>query len=223
MIAGACETARECIPELALGRVDGAERAEVLLHVHGCARCQAILDEHSGVADLLAQLAPEVEPPAGFDRRVLRAMRPSTGREWRSIRRRALVVGGAAAAAAILSLTIVRVVDANRVSEQASAPASALRTAPMVGNGGLPVGRVVVSAGNPASAVVTINYALPDGAYELQLTADDGTVTRGVGTVEVTAGRGAWKGSLAIPAKGGVLAMVDAAGAPVCHARLHSV
>lgn len=221
MIAGSCETVRECIPELALGRVDGAERAEVLLHVHGCARCQAILDEHSGVADLLAQLAPEAEPPAGFDRRVLGAVRGSTGREWRSIRRRALVVGGVAAAAAILSLTIVRVVDANRVSEQASAPA--LRTAPMVGDGGLPVGRVVVSVGNPASAVVTINYALPDGAYELQLTADDGTVTRGVGTLEVAAGRGAWKGSVAIPAKGGVLAMVDAAGTPVCHARLRSV
>jgi hypothetical protein len=218
MIAGSCDTARERIPELALGRLEGAERAEVLLHVHGCARCQAILDEFSGVADLLARSAPEAEPPPGFDRRVLAAMHGGRARDWRSVRRRVLVIAGAAAAAAILSVAVVRIIDAGRVSDQASAPA--LLTIPMIGGGGLPVGRVVVSAGSPASVVVTVDYALPNGVYELRLQTTTGTVTRGVGTLTVADGRGTWTGTLPIPRTGTVLAMVDASGMPVCQARL---
>ncbi len=177
MSTAPCDAARERIPELALGHLDGAERAEVLLHVHGCARCQAIVDDSSGVADLLAQLAPEAEPPAGFEQRVLREMHGGRPRDWRSIRRRVLVVGGAAAAAAILSIVVVRVIDAGRSTEQASTPttvAPALQTVPMVGAGGLPVGRVVVSDGTPASLVVTVDYALPDGDYGLELHTTDG-------------------------------------------------
>jgi len=219
VIAGSCDTARERIPELALGRLDGAERAEVLLHVHGCARCQGILDEFSGVADLLARSAPEAEPPPGFDRRVLAAMGSRRSGDRRGLRRRALVIGAVAAAAAILSVAVVRIVDAGRAGDQASAPA--LETAPMIGGGGLTVGRVVVSSNEPASVVVTVDYALPDGVYRLQLQTNTGTVTRGVGTIAVTGGRGTWTGTVAIPRTvPTALTMVDASGMPVCSARL---
>jgi len=217
MIAGNCDTARERIPELALGRLDGAERAEVLLHVHGCAPCQAVLDDFNGVADLLARSAPEAEPPPGFDRRVLAVIRSGRSVDRWNLRRRALAIGAVAAAAAILSVAVVRIVDADRAGEQASSPA--LRTAPMVGGGGLTVGRVVVSSGAPASVVVTVDYALPDGAYGLQLRATPGTVTHGFGTLTVTDGRGTWTGTVAIPRRG-ALVVVDASGMPVCEARL---
>ena len=225
MIAGSCSTARERIPELALGGLDGAERAEVLLHVHGCARCQGVLDDFSGVADLLTLGAPEAEPPPGFDRRVLAAMAGGRARDWRSMRRRALAIGGVAAAAAILSVAVVRIVDAGRATDrtggQASAPA--LQTAPMIGGGGLTVGRVVVSSNRPASVVVTVDYALPDGAYVLQLQTATGTVSQAVGAITVTNGAGTWKGTVAVPrAIPTVLAMVDATGMRVCEAQLAS-
>jgi hypothetical protein len=222
MIAGSCDTARELIPELALGRLDGAERAEVLLHVHGCPRCQAILDDFNGVADLLSRSAPEAEPSAGFDRRVLVAMRSGRSADRRSLRRRVLAIGAVAAAAAILSVAVVRIVDAGRGGEQASSPA--LRTAPMVGGGGLTVGRVVVASGRPASVVVTVDYALPDGAYQVELLATPGATDGVVGTIAVANGQGSWAGTVPLPPTGPtILALLDAGGRRVCHARLEPV
>ena len=69
-----CAEAREQAPELALGTLGGAERAEVILHVNGCARCQAYVDEFTEVADALPLLAPEAEPSPGFEDRVLAAI-----------------------------------------------------------------------------------------------------------------------------------------------------
>ena len=219
MIAGTCEMARERIPELALGLLDGAERAEVLLHVHGCARCQTVLDDFNGVADLLALSAPEAEPPPGFDRRVLSAMRSARRVDRQRFRRRALAIGAVAAAAAILSVAVVRIVDAGRAGDEASSPM--LRTAPMIGGGGLTVGRVVASSSTPASVVVTVDYALPDGEYGLRVQTATGSVARGVGTITVSGGGGTWKAAVAIPSTvPTVLMMVDASGNPVCEARL---
>ena len=72
--AMSCAQVRELAPELALGILSGAERAEVLLHVNGCARCQAYVAELTEAADVIPQLAPEAEPPLGFEGRVLRRL-----------------------------------------------------------------------------------------------------------------------------------------------------
>jgi len=61
-----CAASREAAPELALGILDGDERAEVLLHLATCPRCQRYVSELAGLADGLSRLAPELEPPAGF-------------------------------------------------------------------------------------------------------------------------------------------------------------
>src|SRR2546423_14782415 len=80
-----CAEVRELAPELALGILGGAERAEVGLHVNGCARCQAYVAELTEAADAIPQLGPEAEPPAGFEARVMRRLgegeRP-TPRRW---------------------------------------------------------------------------------------------------------------------------------------------
>src|SRR5947207_1025228 len=110
MSAYSCAQLRDVAPELALGVLGGAERAEALIHVNGCARCQALVTELTEVADLLPLLAPEHEPPAGFERRVLaagRADRRRTTRRW------VAAIAAAAAAAAITSITAVRVIDAH--------------------------------------------------------------------------------------------------------------
>ena len=67
-----CAEVREFAPELALGILGGAERAEVVFHVNGCARCQAYVAELTEAADAIPQLVPEAEPPPGFEARVLR-------------------------------------------------------------------------------------------------------------------------------------------------------
>ena len=136
-----CAAVEERAAELALGVLDGADRAAVLEHLASCAQCRSTVGELAEVADVLPELAPEVEPPAGFQGRVLAAMR---GDRRRALRRRVMAVGvAAAAAAAILSVVTVRVIDANRSDHVEASPA--LRSVAMVGGQGKTVGRLVVA------------------------------------------------------------------------------
>jgi len=66
-----CAEARELIPELAAGVAAGDERARALGHLSGCAECRRELAGTAEVVDELLLLAPEHEPPAGFERAVL--------------------------------------------------------------------------------------------------------------------------------------------------------
>src|SRR6059058_3689151 len=70
-----CAGIRALLPELALGIADGEERARALEHLGGCAECRRELDELSAIADELVALAPEREPPAGFEGRVIERLR----------------------------------------------------------------------------------------------------------------------------------------------------
>ena len=135
-----CADVREVAPEFALGVLDGEQRSEVLLHLDHCTACQRQVGELSETADSLVLLAPEAEPPAGFERRVLAAMDDSVRRRrWRTAR----LVAVTAAAAVIISVVTVRIVDQAR---EPSVPiaASAAQTVPMVGDNGTKVGRVDV-------------------------------------------------------------------------------
>jgi hypothetical protein len=207
-----CATVRDAAPELALGILDGAERAELLLHVAGCPRCQTYVSELSGVADGLARLAPEVEPPAGFSRRVDAAIRGGRRRRLRRWGTAAM----AAAAAAILAIVVVRVVDTGSSSSPVAAPA--IRTVAMIGANNIHVGRVAVSGSAPASLAVNVDYSLPDGTYRLELDAPGGA-DRHVGSITVTGGHGQWTGRASLPTQAGAtLDMVSTGGTVVCQA-----
>ena len=69
-----CAQVRELAPELALGILGGAERAEVVLHLNDCARCQVYVAELTEAADVIPQLVSEAEPPLA-------------GRPWNAHRR----------------------------------------------------------------------------------------------------------------------------------------
>jgi hypothetical protein len=93
-----CAELEELAAELALGTVSGAERAGALDHLAGCAACRALVEDLAGVADRLLLLAPVIEPPPGFESKVLARMGVAPVRELRPTRRRRLVVGIAAVA-----------------------------------------------------------------------------------------------------------------------------
>jgi hypothetical protein len=72
--------------ELALGLLSGPERAEALAHLEGCGPCRIAVEELADVADRLLLLAPEAEPPAGFETGVLaRAGAPTAARRPRRV------------------------------------------------------------------------------------------------------------------------------------------
>jgi hypothetical protein len=66
-----CLRTDELIPELAFGIAAGDERAPALGHLARCVRCRGGLESAAAVADGLLLLAPEREPPPGFESRVL--------------------------------------------------------------------------------------------------------------------------------------------------------
>jgi predicted anti-sigma-YlaC factor YlaD len=209
-----CADVREQAPEFALGLLDGDTRAEVVHHIDGCPACRTVVLELAETADAMVLLAPEAEPPAGFERRVMDQITGGARRaRWRTTRLVALV----AAAAVIISVVTVRVVESTR-----SDPVAAVAMVPMVGNGGVTVGQVEVNdpgTGAGTRLAVTVDYALPDGDYRVVL-APDQAAHRVLGTMAVAGGRGAWSGSTSLPDGATDLLLVDNAGTVPCSATL---
>lgn len=120
-----CAAIRAALPEIALGLADGEERAQILEHVARCSGCRRELDELASLADDLIALAPDLEPPPGFESRVLRrlATRPtrrSSGR--RRLRRVALAaVLPAVAAATALVVNVSHRADLRLASQYRAA------------------------------------------------------------------------------------------------------
>src|SRR5262245_61612006 len=79
-----CDEIRGLTAEVALGVADGEARASVLDHVVECSDCRQELEELTALADEMVVLAPEHEPPLGFELRTIRRLQPrSERRRWR--------------------------------------------------------------------------------------------------------------------------------------------
>jgi hypothetical protein len=115
-VSSSCEDTRELLAELALGIADGDDRARALAHVASCADCRRELESLANVADELLLLAPEREPPPGFESRVLAELELHGALRRRRPRwRRALApIGAAAAAAAVTAAILLNAFDDDR-------------------------------------------------------------------------------------------------------------
>src|SRR5579863_7196773 len=101
-----CEPFADNLAELALGTLNGHERIDTLGHVETCARCALELEHLSRASDAILQMAPEVEPPSGFEARLRRRMVADEVRAPRRTLPRWLIAGVAALAALGLGLSI---------------------------------------------------------------------------------------------------------------------
>jgi hypothetical protein len=122
-----CDQVRDLAPELALGIAGGAERANALRHVAHCPDCRRVLDDLSTVTDELLLLAPEHDPPAGFETRTLARIHPPRAREWPLRRHRTLVsavAAAVAAAAATMAIVLGATSDDRRLAAQYQATLS---------------------------------------------------------------------------------------------------
>src|SRR2546429_9661718 len=194
MSAPMCGDVRELAPELALGIVGGPERADALQHASECGPCRALIGELAEAADALTLLAPESEPPPGFEERALAALRAP---RWRMRRRAAVMVAAAAAAAAVVSIVGVRVVESVQETNRIVAAASDVRSARMTGANGVDVGNVFVSNGRPSSVVVNVNYGVPSGRYGIEFRT--GSTAKHLGVVRIPRQHGAGGGALGPP------------------------
>ena len=98
-----CVQYEDDLAELALGVLTGRERARTLSHVESCPRCAEELEQLARAADAVVGMAPEAEPPLGFETRLFEKMGIEHVRPKRRRRPRYWIPATAAAAVAALA------------------------------------------------------------------------------------------------------------------------
>ena len=79
-----CAQLHDVAAELALGVLTGRERATAIAHLDQCRACREEVRRLMAVGGLLPELLPPVEPPAGFETRVLQLLGVSAQSEGQS-------------------------------------------------------------------------------------------------------------------------------------------
>lgn len=185
-----CEALQDAIVELALGIASGDERVRVLEHTSRCPSCRRHLRELSILGDELLLLAPEHEPPAGFELRVLeRVGHPDRRRRraWPTLRgRRAAVLAVVAAALAAGAGAAIGVLTATRDERMLGRQLQAVLTrangqylavSDLRDPAGRNQGLVFHYGGQIPWIFVRLDRALPAGRYVATMLTRAGTTT----------------------------------------------
>jgi hypothetical protein len=177
--ADRCAQVRELAAELALGVADGEERALVLEHVASCPECRHELERMSGVADELLALAPEEEPPLGFELGVLRRIEPPTTARRRPWQRLALVAAILVTAALTAGGMLIGFRDDRQLADRyrsalAQAHGYYFGAAELRDGSGRRAGSAFVYGGAPSWITITVEPAFRGTIAEAELVARDG-------------------------------------------------
>ena len=175
-----CEELRALAPEVALGTIEGEERADALRHLATCGECRRLVDRLTAVADELLMLAPVQEPPVGFESRVIEALGFQEKKPRRQKARRLLTwLAPPIAAAAVTAAALVGVYHDDRVT------AERYRTALEQANGkyfqaeqlrdatGAQAGVAFGYQGNPSWILVTVDPGYRNQAASAELVTRD--------------------------------------------------
>jgi hypothetical protein len=188
-----CSKFSDDLAELALGILTGRDRAAALDHVEGCPRCAEELEHLSRTADAIVGVAPEAEPPMGFEVRLFSRMglvQPAPTR----IRARA-TRWVMAAAAAVVALGVGLGVGLSGGPGRGSA-AVAVAQGELVEHG-LKVGHVFIYGGAWPWMFMSLADSTAVGPVTCKVVMADGhTVT--VGTFSAARGYGSWGAPLRV-------------------------
>jgi hypothetical protein len=160
-----CDDIRDLTAEVALGIASGDDRARVVDHVAGCRACREELRQLTAVTDELLVLAPEHEPPPGFEQRVLRELQPAKARKRLRVRiprlaRPVLAVAAGAAVASVIAVSAYH--DDHKLASEyrqslAAADGSRFVAIPLRDGAGVKRGSVSLYQGAPSWIVITAN------------------------------------------------------------------
>jgi len=175
-----CDELTNLAPEVALGTIDGEERAEALRHLATCAECRRLVDQLTTVADELLMLAPVQDPPAGFESRVIDAL----GLQRRAPRRRLaqrlpMWLGPPVAAAAITAVALVGVYHDDHVTAERyrstleQANGKYFQAEPLRDGTGAEAGVAFGYQGSPSWMLVTVDPGHRDQVASAELVTRD--------------------------------------------------
>jgi hypothetical protein len=186
-----CDQVHDVAAELALGALSGETRGAAIAHLEGCARCREEVSSLSDAADLLLLAAPRVDPPAGFETRVLALIEAEQrDRDWdgaaeavvaphRSGLRRGPLAW--AVRVSLVAATAALIVVARPVGELEETASAEMRTAT-----GAVVGRALIDGDRPAeitlempgwSTAVADYGSHAEGLYWAAVERSDGTTS----------------------------------------------
>lgn len=180
-----CEELRAVAVDVALDDLTGAERAAALTHLAGCTECRALVTDLAAVADSLLLLAPSVEPPSGFESRVVGRL------DVAPVRRRRPWTAVAVAAAALVG--VVAGVALSRADGSSLPVAAELRT-----SSGASAGNVLL-ADDPDRMTCVFEDERFGGRYDVEVVLADGSVTD-VGSFSADGSPWTWTVSLPVDA-----------------------
>ena len=200
--ARGCQDYTGDLSELALGVLTGRERVRALSHVDSCPRCAEELEQLSRAADAVVHVAPEVEPPLGFEVRLFERMGVADvpHRRWRRVPRWVPAAMAAAAAVAALAVGLSLAQSSpTPPAPYAAGPARHLAVVNLVENG-VSVGHVVTHGGADPWMSMMLADSSARGTVDCVVVTKDGA-THWVGSFTAKNGYGAWLAPLHVDPK----------------------
>jgi hypothetical protein len=191
-----CEEYADNLAELALGILTGRDRAATLAHVEDCPRCADELERLSRAADAVVRVAPDIEPPVGFEVRLFSRMGVADVTPIRRFRvTRAMLASAAAVIALAVGLGVGWATSTHSPGPGPSAEAikpagTPVASAALVENG-RPVGHVFVYGGSKPWMFMTLADSSAHGHVTCEVVTRNG-VSHKVGAFTADDGYGAW-------------------------------
>ncbi|HLN05640.1 MAG TPA: zf-HC2 domain-containing protein [Acidimicrobiales bacterium] len=195
-----CDRYADDLPELELGILTGRERAQALAHVEGCPSCHAEMEQLSLAADSLLEVVPGVEPPLGFEVRLMERLGMASGLRER-VRRQLRLRQFSVVMACVLLLAVGLGVGAGWLVRGGQNPTTG-RSAFGTGRGGSietesllhagrTLGNVTLYSGRTAWLFMTVDDGSWSGKATCEARLVDGKVLQ-LGTFWLDNGYGAW-------------------------------
>lgn len=200
-----CDEFAGVAAELALGVLTGRERARAIAHLDRCDACRENIRQLTLTGESLVGLLPAVEPPAGFETRVLDRLGLSAPAPVAVVPAVVPAVAGGSRrkpgftrrmlTAAAVTLAIVGAGLGGWGLRGASpAPATAsppLSSAVLLTASHHSVGKIFVYGGHPRWLYMSLDVAAKNGSVICQLVGKDGRITT-VGSFWLVDGYGSW-------------------------------
>jgi hypothetical protein len=241
-----CREFSDVAAELALGVLTGRERAQALAHLDHCASCREKVRELTATGEGLLGLLPSVEPPAGFEARVMdrlglsvpapgpasqpqrasrlaRLGRKPAGQSPAGQARPAGRTRRALALAAVTLAVVAAGLGGWGLRPGTPAPAGApLSSAALLSASHQTTGKVFLYQGSSPWLYMSVDMPAGNGTVICQVESRGGHITT-VGSFRLTDGRGYWGNP--VPATQGPLTgarLVGPGGTVLATASFHS-
>jgi hypothetical protein len=234
-----CELFESVAAELALGSLTGVDRSVALAHLDDCGACRTLIKELATVADALLLAAPEADPPAGFEVRLLArfhrgdpavipapamapAPAPAPAHAGQGLviplrRRLRAVLAAAAAVAVIAGAGIgVGVAVAPHPATKTAVPEIRVATLRSVATSNAPassVGEVAITAGKPSWVVMTFHK--PGWSGYVECVVSENGQSKVLGSFWMHNGSASWAVPLASSGASVSSAQIDGANGAV--------